>query len=475
MGPCVTGPTMSEVDKSQPVALGASRVELRVSCWNLLDRDTLPNPNPCVVLKQLGEGQWSEVGRSEIMCCSLNPVFSHVFPLDYFFEEMQMLGFEVYDANGAEDAGFQDDAFLGEAECSLGQIVSQTKVTKPLLLKTGETAGKSTITIEAEKVTSTNDFVQLEFRAQKLDNKDLFSKSDPFLEIYKVNSNNTEQLVMRTEVINNNLSPSWEPFRVSLHSLCSCDPDKTIRCVVYDYNSSGKHDYIGEFTTTFREMQEVSSGKEMEFECINPKYQEKKKHYTNSGTVVLTQCKVEKVHTFLDYIMGGLQIYFTVAIDFTASNGDPRSEHSLHFINPKEPNEYLKALSAVGEICQDYDSDKKFPAFGFGARIPPNYEVSHDFAINFDPDNPECEWISGVIEAYKRCLPQIQLYGPTNLAPIINRVLAPASEEEGSGHPMAPPAALAKCVLAEVPNQVVEFYGSRGISPGPGPRISQPQ
>nr|XP_025036081.1 copine-6-like [Pelodiscus sinensis] len=218
------------------------------------------------------------------------------------------------------------------------------------------------------------------------------------------------------EVVNNNLSPTWEPFRVSLHSLCSCDPDKTIRCVVYDYNTSGKHDYIGEFTTTFREMQEVSSGKE---------------------AAPLSPFQVEKVHTFLDYIMGGLQIYFSVAIDFTASNGDPRSEHSLHFINPKEPNEYLKALSAVGEICQDYDSDKKFPAFGFGARIPPNNEVSHDFAINFDPDNPECERISGVIEAYKRCLPQIQLYGPTNLAPIIKRVLAPVSEEEDTGQPMS--------------------------------------
>ncbi|XP_075772100.1 copine-6-like, partial [Pelodiscus sinensis] len=365
---------MSEADESQPVALGASRVELRVSCWNLLDRDPLAAPNPCVVLKQLVEGQWSEVGRTETMHGSLNPVFSHVFLLDYFFEEMQAFCFEAYSAS-AEDGGVEEDTFLGAAEWSLGQIVSQTKVTKPLLLKDGTTAGKSTITIEAEEVTSPNHFVQLEFRAQKLDNKDLFTKSDPFLEIYKVTGPQTEHLVVRTEVVNNNLSPTWEPFRVSLHSLCSCDPDKTIRCVVYDYNTSGKHDYIGEFTTTFREMQEVSSGKEVVYECINPKYQEKKKkHYTNSGTVVLSQCKVEKVHTFLDYIMGGLQIYFSVAIDFTASNGDPRSEHSLHFINPKEPNEYLKALSAVGEICQDYDSDKKFPAFGFGARIPPNNE-----------------------------------------------------------------------------------------------------
>lgn len=44
-----------------------------------------------------------------------------------------------------------------------------------------------------------------------------------------------------------------------------------------------------------------------------------------------------------------------VAIDFTASNGDPRNSCSLHHINPYQPNEYLQALVAVGEVCQDYD------------------------------------------------------------------------------------------------------------------------
>lgn len=47
-----------------------------------------------------------------------------------------------------------------------------------------------------------------------------------------------------------------------------------------------------------------------------------------------------------------------VAIDFTASNGDPRNSCSLHYIHPYQPNEYLKALVAVGEICQDYDRYK---------------------------------------------------------------------------------------------------------------------
>ena len=50
-----------------------------------------------------------------------------------------------------------------------------------------------------------------------------------------------------------------------------------------------------------------------------------------------------------------ISLYHQVAIDFTASNGDPRNSCSLHYINPYQPNEYLKALIAVGEICQDYD------------------------------------------------------------------------------------------------------------------------
>ena len=53
--------------------------------------------------------------------------------------------------------------------------------------------------------------------------------------------------------------------------------------------------------------------------------------------------------------MGGCTINFTVGIDFTASNGDPRKPTSLHYINPLSPNEYLRALRAVGYICQDYD------------------------------------------------------------------------------------------------------------------------
>uniref|UniRef100_A0A669E6W3 Copine 7 n=1 Tax=Oreochromis niloticus TaxID=8128 RepID=A0A669E6W3_ORENI len=554
-----------------------TKVELRVSCKALLDRDTLNKSDPCVILMVQNDGQWIELDRTEVIKSNLHPVFGKVFSLDYYFEEVQKLRFEVYDIHGTHSIGTRDDDFLGGVECTLGQvsrcccltnpflpavapdlwaqgqtfcsscslqIVAQKKMVKPLLLKYGKYAGKSTITVHAEEISGNNGYVELSFCAKKLDDKDLFSKSDPFLEIYRINDDETEQLVYRTEVIKNNLNPVWEPFKVSLISLCSCDEDRKLKCLVWDHDSRGKHDFIGEFYATFREMQKISSGNKVSWDCMNPKYKQKKRNYKNSGVVILTDLKLHRVYSFLDYIMGGCQIHFTVAIDFTASNGDPRNSCSLHYINPYQPNEYLKALIAVGEICQDYDSDKRFSALGFGARIPPNYEVSHDFAINFNPEDDECEEIQGVVEAYQNCLPKIQLYGPTNVAPIINR-LAKVAAGDGNikdasryhilliltdgvvtdmadtreaivrasyqplsiiivgvgnadftdmqildgddgvlrspkGEPVlrdivqfvpfrdfktASPAALAKCVLAEVPSQVVEYFSHKAISP----------
>ncbi|KAK2113624.1 hypothetical protein P7K49_007890 [Saguinus oedipus] len=75
------------------------------------------------------------------------------------------------------------------------------------------------------------------------------------------------------------------------------------------------------------------------------------------------------------------QINFTVAIDFTASNGNPSQSTSLHYMSPYQLNAYALALTAVGEIIQHYDSDKMFPALGFGAKLPPDGRVSHEFPL----------------------------------------------------------------------------------------------
>ena len=75
--------------------------------------------------------------------------------------------------------------------------------------------------------------------------------------------------------------------------------------------------------------------------------------YQNSGVIFCTTCTTFIQPSFLDYIAGGCELAFTVAVDFTGSNGDPRSASSLHYQNPYQPNEYLQALYAVGNIIAD--------------------------------------------------------------------------------------------------------------------------
>ena len=55
------------------------------------------------------------------------------------------------------------------------------------------------------------------------------------------------------------------------------------------------------------------------------------------------------------YLCFSVQINFTVAVDFTQSNGDPRDPRSLHFIDNTGMNQYATALMSVGNIIQDYD------------------------------------------------------------------------------------------------------------------------
>ena len=85
------------------------------------------------------------------------------------------------------------------------------------------------------------------------------------------------------------------------------------------------------------------------YPLINPAKKAKKKSYTSSGTLNVDWLRIEQEKTFLDYIQGGVQLHFTVAVDFTASNGDSSDPQSLHHRAPGFENQYSLAIKAVGK------------------------------------------------------------------------------------------------------------------------------
>ncbi|XP_022084092.1 copine-8-like [Acanthaster planci] len=413
-------------------SIPATRVELTVSCRNLLDMDTFSKSDPlCVMYTQpLGQLNYKEYGRTEVIWNTLNPKFVTKFVIDYFFEEKQMLKFELYDVD-SKSPDLRKHDFLGSATCTLGEIMGSRgcKFTRALR---GPSKDCGLITIKGEELSDCRDLINLQFKGENLDKKDLFGKSDPFLVFHRCNEDGSFTICHKTEYIKNTLKPKWRSFSIMLRMLCNADLHRTIMVECYDWNRNGSHNLIGTFETSVTALSK-GPGHSNVYPLIHPRKQAKKKSYHNSGLITLLSCKIEPQYSFLDYIRGGCQLAFTVAIDFTASNGDPRQPTSLHYVNPYQPNDYLRALRAVGEVIQDYDHDKLFPALGFGARVPPSNQVQHEFFLNGSLTDPMCVGIEGVIAAYQQALSTVMLYGPTLFAPIINHVARFASaRQDGS-------------------------------------------
>uniref|UniRef100_A0A8C4HHL7 Copine Vb n=1 Tax=Dicentrarchus labrax TaxID=13489 RepID=A0A8C4HHL7_DICLA len=421
---------MSSVYDFDPITgnIPATKVEITVSCRNLLDKDTFSKSDPCEYVAETDRLSAffchlcasspffkGPFGRTEVIDNTLNPDFVRKYILDYFFEEKQNLRFDLYDVDSKSPDLSKHD-FLGQTFCTLGEIVGSpaSRLEKPLGGIPGKKCG--TIVLSAEELSNCRDSATMQFCANKLDKKDFFGKSDPFMVFYRSNEDGTFTICHKTEVVKNTLNPVWQPFTIPVRALCNGDYDRTIKVEVYDWDRDGSHDFIGDFTTSYRELARGQSQFNV-YEVINTKKKMKKKKYVHSGTVKLTS----------------LFLITHNDLDIDCSTGNPSQSTSLHYMNPYQLNAYAMALKAVGEIIQDYDSDKMFPALGFGAKLPPDGRVSHEFPLNGNMENPYCNGIEGILEAYHQSLKTVQLYGPTNFAPVVNHVARyAAAVQDGS-------------------------------------------
>jgi hypothetical protein len=88
-------------------------------------------------------------------------------------------------------------------------------------------------------------------------------------------------------------------------------------------------------------------------------------------------------------------------------------------------NEYQKALTAISSILMKYDSDKKIPVLGFGAKF--HGVLNNCFQCG---PTPEADGIGGVLEAYRSTLwCGLTLSGPTFFKDIIKYAASRATED----------------------------------------------
>ncbi|KAF7638895.1 hypothetical protein Mgra_00001704 [Meloidogyne graminicola] len=154
------------------------------------------------------------------------------------------------------------------------------------------------------------------------------------------------------------------------------------------------------------------------YPLINEKKLKKHKKYVDSGQIHFHRIHLWNDYTFLDFIRGGTELDFTVAVDFTKSNLPMQDHSSLH--RRDRMNQYELAIGAILEICQHYSRSKLFNAYGFGAKIPSvDEKVHYNFPLNLETNDPRCKGVNGVLEAYSIAQSKVELSGPTDFTPTI--------------------------------------------------------
>ncbi len=276
--------------------------------------------------------------------------------------------------------------------------------------------------------------------------------------------------VYQSNVVRSDLSPVWNEATLDLEAICNGDLDRAMKVVIWDHRRSGKHKMLGELETTVqglvnasgtantddpisfsvqRQDNKVTGRCEVMRASIiggRPRRMQSYNHHSSnesraSKTDQITQQMrstsiAKSVQSrkpprpeFIDYLTGGCQISLAVAIDFTASNGDPRvpgTPHYFHTAGSKQWNDYEKAIFAVGSILAKYDSDNKFPVWGFGAKY--NDKVRHCFQCGTDV---EVEGVQGIMDAYRGVFrTPLRMSFPTKFTEVIRTAAGYAQHEQ---------------------------------------------
>ena len=380
-------------------------VNLHVSASKLKDMDVITVSDPICVLFIQDQGQWKEFSRTEVIWNNLNPEWVTFFTIMYVFEIRQPICFRVYDVDSA-DADLNKQNLIGEAITELSQIIANTGGLTMELKVTGRTDFRGTITVTPEQVENCASVVQGRINALRLKKLHLIWGNDPFFIISKAAEAGRYLPIYQSEV---NKKLRYKRFSIPYQVLCNVDPDRPIRISFHDYRAHKNALLIGYHDTTFARLSEQ----------LGQVLQLTNERNENCGQFRFEELNLQQHYNFYDYLHGGVQLNLITAIDFTASNRDPRDVHSLHYISPggDNINAYQRCIRAVGEILCPYDSDQLFPVLGFGAKVAG--QIQHCFPLTFNPQAPCVQGLNGILDVYQNALTQVQLSGPTLFSHVI--------------------------------------------------------
>jgi hypothetical protein len=365
------------------------------------------------------------LGKTEVLQNTLSPQWVKVFEFDYELGTPMKVVASIF--HSLPNGGGNNSKSMGSAVFDIGELLGARGNVKAKRLVIGGTMFAHVRKCQGSGI------LRLKLKGLSLKNVEgVMRKSDPFFELSRqINSAGAQTWdnIYRSDPVSDCLDPAWKDAIVSLSTLCGGDQDLPVRVAVFDYEKSGRHVSMGQFETSVNGLVNANTGGAEDAGKAIPL----KLKGELVGSIIVLKAEVAGVESvteqmaqttvsapavsaprvavasaapaasggnkpsFVDYISGGCQLSVVVAIDFTGSNGNPRTPGTLHYMSPDgAKNDYEKAITSILSVLSHYDSDQLYPVRGFGAKY--NGVVDHAFQCG---DTGQVHGIDNVVSAYR--------------------------------------------------------------------------
>ena len=294
---------------------------------------------------------------------------------------------------------------------TIGEIIGSEKSSKLFYIKGDNNQEEEILEIRAEKMKKNILYLTIHFNLKIVSNQEGVEITDEEKEKYLISEKNKLYFVVEQE---NKMLYESESFtddgKFNMVQIPLNLINQKFSISFFDW----KNQKLSTINTSIKELTDKTKEGEIYFS---------KQLSLNDKLNIYNYSSIKEEITFLDYIYKGMKLGLDIGIDFTGSNYAPDEPRSLHYCgNMEKRNPYERAILSCATIMANYDYDKLFPVYGFGAIIKGQKSASMCFNINFKND-PNIKYVENILKEYHNCMDKIYFSGPTYFSPIINKVV----------------------------------------------------
>eukprot|EP00934_Nitzschia_sp_Nitz4_P002879 Nitzschia sp. Nitz4//scaffold30_size153850//60720//61724//NITZ4_002772-RA/size153850-augustus-gene-0.57-mRNA-1//1//CDS//3329547244//2869//frame0 len=234
------------------------RYQLSLHGIDLPNKRWFGRSSPYATVKILtGRQRGKELGQTEHLEADLNPDWCKIFFLEFSPAEITDIEVVIWDYNVGHEP-----LWIGEAKFEATSVFQEPGHTQSRQIGRSDSS-RLYCHIEKSRLGPADGKLHLHLRGLDMKNVEpgIFGlgRSDPFFELSKKNADYSIgqvkwNVVYRSEHIDNNLNPYWQPVSLGLEEVCYGSLDWPLKISVYDHNENGIHRLIGEFETSVEDL-----------------------------------------------------------------------------------------------------------------------------------------------------------------------------------------------------------------------------